>query len=641
MSLTKVRNQMIEGAAVNVLDFGAVGDGVTDDTAAIQAAIYHAESTGINEVIYPCTDAYYNITLCLVCPPYVSHRGLGGLAKIKNFNTNPAAFMYRTVFLTGNLSLDFIEALTVYDCGTVSVGNTVTLTTPAEAANFTVGDQVITRANDFRLVSGMKLYKYMHLNRVESIAGGVITLKYPIDESYAGAIGRLASGSSTTQPINIPLYFAENSTFSNLDIEAPDGIFPGYNACYNVTFKDCIMKGRWTIYGNCYQYCSMYNIRGYFSDLVGEFAQNSLHSAITDSVFSYYEDPAITTPSLRLQMAEATRGCKFNNNVVDVGDISVTPGFSLFALSDAQYCEVNNNKLYGSNAASQITVAVFVGNTTGLRCSYNSVSGNTIKMLDVRLLALLTMVDSTNTGNRFDRNTATDLTGGDFEYVITMTNSYGNFIRGNSSTFGAIYIGDTVSADNIITENSFPAGFGPNERSLNNEYYRQNILQNNVSDSSKVKQTLALTSVANVTAPASVATEVFAQNIGTSMATRDSYRFSFAILPTGGGATKPIEFKIRNITDAANLVLFSHTIPAASVGVVMVTATVSVKGPGSNVIGYATVFDTSAGTTTNYATSLVRPAANKDLSFIMTATPGAGTSCVFLQIISDFSNPYN
>jgi len=39
MSLTKVSYSMIDGASVNVLDFGATGDGTTDDTAAIQAAI--------------------------------------------------------------------------------------------------------------------------------------------------------------------------------------------------------------------------------------------------------------------------------------------------------------------------------------------------------------------------------------------------------------------------------------------------------------------------------------------------------------------------------------------------------------------------------------------------------------------------
>lgn len=46
MSLTKVTFSMIDGAYANVTDFGATGDGVTDDTVAIQATIDSLASSG-------------------------------------------------------------------------------------------------------------------------------------------------------------------------------------------------------------------------------------------------------------------------------------------------------------------------------------------------------------------------------------------------------------------------------------------------------------------------------------------------------------------------------------------------------------------------------------------------------------------
>lgn len=65
MSLTKATYSMVNGAPLNVVDYGAVGDGVTDDTSAIQAAVDAATANRANEVHFPVGEYVITSTITL------------------------------------------------------------------------------------------------------------------------------------------------------------------------------------------------------------------------------------------------------------------------------------------------------------------------------------------------------------------------------------------------------------------------------------------------------------------------------------------------------------------------------------------------------------------------------------------------
>lgn len=75
MSLTKATYSMIQGTPANVLDYGAVGDGVADDTAAIQAALNGASATTYRDVILPAGN--FLISATIEIPEGVSLIGQG------------------------------------------------------------------------------------------------------------------------------------------------------------------------------------------------------------------------------------------------------------------------------------------------------------------------------------------------------------------------------------------------------------------------------------------------------------------------------------------------------------------------------------------------------------------------------------
>lgn len=97
MSLTKATYSMIDGAPANVRDFGAVGDGVADDTAAIQAAI----DTNVKAVVPAGT---YKITSALEINANQHLHIATGATLLKNAGTVEPVVRIRGnyAFLTGD-----------------------------------------------------------------------------------------------------------------------------------------------------------------------------------------------------------------------------------------------------------------------------------------------------------------------------------------------------------------------------------------------------------------------------------------------------------------------------------------------------------------------------------------------------------
>lgn len=157
MSLTKVSYSMITGAPANVLDFGAVGNGVTDDSVAIQAAL----DSGASELIFP---SICLITAKLEINASIKIIGPGGLKRNTVGPGSPSSVGAGAVF---EINADNVEINGLQFIGS-QAGSTIATVNYADACIWVPG-----------VDSTDPLYNIKILNcHIDGFAGLAIDIRY-------------------------------------------------------------------------------------------------------------------------------------------------------------------------------------------------------------------------------------------------------------------------------------------------------------------------------------------------------------------------------------------------------------------------------------------------------------------------------
>jgi hypothetical protein len=243
MALTKVSYSMITGAPVNVKDFGAVGNGVTNDQAAFALAIAAVASTG--QAIYVPAGTYV-IGSALTSTGHLNMFGDGDKS-ILDFSGATIAGSCITV--SGALTqIQNISSASIY-------GLTVTF---ASAPSLAIDDVFCIYDTDLWLTNRPYYYKGEWC-QVKGVSGSAATVTNPLYDSYTPATTtvykleskavsfrnlRLVGGANTFGLLKIQ--FCEQAKLENVSVYNEDYQGIEFDRCYNSEVTNCYVFNKGT-----------------------------------------------------------------------------------------------------------------------------------------------------------------------------------------------------------------------------------------------------------------------------------------------------------------------------------------------------------------------------------------------------------
>jgi polygalacturonase len=232
---TTTKSATTPAGSVNVKDYGATGNGTTDDTAAIQRAIDAVAASG-GTVIFPA-----GTYKCLNVRAKSNVNLVGNEATlIKSATTSDTSAVINVsgeeTTVTSKLAID-----TKVGTATIEV---------ASAKNFAQGDYIIIRDNTYKYD---QYGRNQEFRQIKAISGNTITLTEATIGSYAVA----------KQAEVVKMEPVANMKITGLTIKVPIGTHGAGiygNLAYNVTVENCTVTGAWEMGGIIFERSAYVNI---------------------------------------------------------------------------------------------------------------------------------------------------------------------------------------------------------------------------------------------------------------------------------------------------------------------------------------------------------------------------------------------
>lgn len=249
---------------------------------------------------------------------------------------------------------------TKYSLNSVTVGESVTLSTPSDDSNFNIGDVVFITSTSTYTIGSETRPIWGQLNEVTGVSSGVISLKYVTEETGSAEISNMTSGTSSYILADGTDTGTANFASKNVEIiggtwvsgkeEAPfSGGGGSLNCVVDIHSSEC-RNG--PAYGNLYGYCSIRVNSEYDRKSPVELAYCS-HGNNVDIGYSGVINPTTlsVTSNGFIWINESSRG---NNVSITSANSANFDTDSLIKFTASRNNSVNIGSTYGENITESV-----------------------------------------------------------------------------------------------------------------------------------------------------------------------------------------------------------------------------------------------------------------------------------------------